>query len=144
MDGTMTLCLVVIVFLIVVIVVMSITDAARRKELQAAYTAYRVALTALRAKPTSSNLRTAALDAGRAYANLSRERKGATIFDEVALKNDLDAATAGAATYAAAAIPVPAAASVADRLRQLDKLKVDGLITEAEYATRREKILGDV
>lgn len=111
---------------------------ARTRALEAARGAYQEALAALKRAPTDPNLRQAALEAGRSYAGLSRASKGATIFDEIALKNDLDAATAGASAAAVAAAP---SASVADRLRQLDGLKAQGLVTEDEYQARRAKIL---
>jgi hypothetical protein len=143
MDGSTIFCLVVIIIIVGALVVMANARAARARALAAASAAYQEALGKLRNAPTNPSLREAALGAGRAFAALARESKGSTVFDEVALKNDLDAATAGAATVAAVAVPAPAA-SAADRLRQLDKLKTDGLITEAEYAARREKILSEM
>ncbi len=50
------------------------------------------------------------------------------------------------ATLASAppAAPVAAAPSVAERLQELQKLKDQGLISEAEYAAKREKLLADM
>jgi hypothetical protein len=115
----------------------------RAKLLTKARIAYEEALGRLRAQPTDATFRQAALNAGRIYSNLSRESKGVTIFDEMALKNDLDAAAAGAPTVAALA-PVAQATSVAERLRTLADLKTQGLITEEEYLARRKNILEEV
>lgn len=148
MDSTTLLCLVIPAVLIVLIMVVSgNAQAARQKALLEARTAYEKALNDLRERPTDPTRRQAALDAGRQYASLSRENKGTTIFDEAALKNDLDAATAGAVSLAAPPSPVSGAApaaSVADRLRQLDDLRQQGLITDDEYQARRKAILEGV
>ncbi|HEY0781328.1 MAG TPA: hypothetical protein VGE98_02655, partial [Thermoanaerobaculia bacterium] len=68
----------------------------RRKRLQHAYETYWRCLQELKAEPGSPDLREKALAWGRYYSNLTRDRKGTTVYDEVALKNDLDAACAGA------------------------------------------------
>jgi stage V sporulation protein G len=39
---------------------------------------------------------------------------------------------------------VPGARSVSERLRALDQLKTDGLISEEEYNTKRKEILGEL
>jgi hypothetical protein len=46
----------------------------------------------LKKDPANSDLRQKTLALGRAYSNLARDSKGQTIFDEVALLNDLNAA----------------------------------------------------
>lgn len=156
MDNPIVLlCLIVPVAVIVLILIVNgNAAAAREKALAEARGNYQSALGLLKRDPTNATLRQRALDAGRTYSGLTRENKGVTVFDEVALKNDLDAATAGAvsvASPAAVAPPAPApppaappAASVADRLRQLDDLKAQGLITDEEHQARRVKILEGV
>jgi hypothetical protein len=110
-------------------------------ELADARNAYQGALAELKTSPANPTLRQTALEAGRRYASVTRENRGATVFDEVALKNDLDAVTAGAVAAPSAPAPV---ASVADRLRQLDDLRQQGLVTDDEYRARRAKILEGV
>ena len=143
MDGLSgLLCIVVPVAVIVLIVVGSRNAAAARaKALTEAREAYQAALAALKAAPTDATLRQHALDAGRRYSALTRENKGVTVFDEVALKNDLDAAAAGAAVQTA---PVAAATDPAARLRRLDELRAEGLLSEAEHAEQRQRILGSM
>src|SRR6185369_13818480 len=68
------------------------------KQLKAAKDAYFDALRRLKANPTNADLRQTTLQLGRAYSNLTRNKSGVTIFDEVALSNDINAACAGAAT----------------------------------------------
>jgi hypothetical protein len=143
-DATAWLCIAVpIIAIIAIMVARSNSATAQANALLNTRTAYEKALNDLRDRPTDPQLRQSALAAGRHYSSVSRENKGATIFDEVALKNDLDAATAGAVTVAAPATPSPVI-PVADRLRQLDGLRSQGLITDAEYQARRAKILEDV
>jgi len=40
--------------------------------------------------------------------------------------------------------PAPSVRSVSERLRSLDQLKTDGLITEEEYSSKRKEILGEL
>ena len=40
--------------------------------------------------------------------------------------------------------PVPSARSASERLRALEQLKIDGLISEEEYNTKRREILGEL
>jgi hypothetical protein len=68
-----------------------------------------------------------------------------TVFDEVALSNDISAATAGASV----STPTPAAAaptksSIEERLQSLEGLRSKGLINETEYTERRNRLLDDV
>src|SRR5690348_9095785 len=50
----------------------------------------------LKQDPNNPDLRQATLAMGRYYSNLMRDSKGHTTFDELALKNDIDAACARA------------------------------------------------
>lgn len=101
---------------------------------------YRQALSALRKSPNNAELRQKALRFGRRYAELARENKR-TVFDEVALMNDLNA------------IPTIAAEpgddeestnDVEERLIKLEQLYSKGLITAEEYSTRRNTILDEI
>src|SRR5947208_3079834 len=55
---------------------------------------YRSQLGELRQRPTDPDLKTKTLEAGRLYAAATRQGKNVTIFDEVALSNDIQAACA--------------------------------------------------
>lgn len=139
-NSTIWLCIVVPVVLIVLITVSNNqARAAREKALREARDAYDAALTAYKARPSDPNRRQLALEAGRHYSNVSRDKQGVTMFDEVALKNDLDAAGAGAAAPSNG----PPATDTAGRLRRLDELKAQGLVNEAEYEARRQKIIDE-
>ena len=115
---------------------------------------YDAALHALRRDPVDSRLRERALAKGRYYSNLTRNSKGVTIYDEMAIKNDLDAAAAAApATMPSAtptvqsmasSSPTMSAPSVEDRLRKLDNLMTGGHITEEEHTKRRQAILDEL
>lgn len=52
--------------------------------------------------------------------------------------------TLASAPVSAPTTPAPAMPSVADRLQELQKLKDQGLISEAEFAAKREKLLADI
>lgn len=116
------------------------------KALATAREDYELMLSKLKKKPTSPELKQAALNAGRHYASLARASNGTTIFDEMMLKNDLDAASAGAvaAPVDVVAPAAPAPVSVEQRLAQLDALRAKGIVTDDEYATRRQKILDEL
>jgi hypothetical protein len=66
----------------------------KARQLREAQARYQDALAKLTLSPANNELRIAALDAGRHYADLARKAagsKGRAIFDEVALGNDLNA-----------------------------------------------------
>jgi hypothetical protein len=139
------ICTIVLVVIIVAILVANRRAAdARAQALKDAHTAYQKALTKLREKPADAFYRQQALDAGRAYSSLTREGKGVTIFDEVALSNDINAAAAGAAVASVKASAPAPPSSIQERLKRLDDLKANGAITDQEYAARRQSILGEL
>jgi hypothetical protein len=113
--------------------------AAAKKRLEAAKIAYRLSLSYLRDDPNNAELRQETLEFGREYSSLTRNQKRVTIFDEVALKNDIDAACAGAVKVAH-----PDQSSVKSRLENLDELLKSNMITKAEYEERRKGILDSV
>jgi|SRR5690349_14579951 len=113
------------------------TDA--RARLQAAHDTYQDSLKKLKAYPSNADLKQEALRLGREYSALSRENKAVTTYDELALSNDISAATAGA-TIA----QVPAQQSVEQRLLSLNELRVKGLISDDEYTARRRLLINEV
>jgi hypothetical protein len=116
----------------------------RQRELEKARIAYQRCLSRLKADPTNANLRQQTLQLGRVYSHLTRDKKGVTLFDEVALMNDINAACAGAATLRNVQVANVATQPVEERLNKLAALKAKGLIDEAEYQARRQKILDEV
>jgi hypothetical protein len=145
-DGGGVFCLIV---LIVVGVVVFTSKNNKAQELQAARERYLEALNKLKQNPRDPNLKQVALGVGRQYSFLTRNKQGITTFDEMALMNDLNAATAHAFEVSApspAPIPASYTQSLApeDRLRKLDNLKNQGLISEEEFADRRAKILEEL
>lgn len=106
--------------------------------------AYQQALAMLKADPRNPDLRQQTLALGRAYSNLMRDKKGQTIFDEVALMNDINAACAGAATHGLSNTENSPFNEIETRLEKLSMLKTRGLIYEAEYSTCRKEILEQI
>lgn len=106
------LALPVLVLVVVVIVgIIKANEEKRDKELEAkkqrvlneAKVKYYSSLEKVKNKPTSPDLRQETLELGRAYARLTREQKQETIFDEVVLLNDINAACAAAGVQKVAA-----------------------------------------
>ncbi len=142
MDWLIVVSVFVFVFLVFAFYKAYKTDDAKRR--------YERALLDLKENPADPSFRQAALDAGRYFASL-------TPLDEMAIKNDLDAASAAASqpqtSPGAEQRKRPAATeddansmtrTFRDRLATLEELKRANLISEAEYADRRESILNEV
>jgi len=112
-----------------------------------AQTAYRESLQALTNDPTNPELRQRTLELGRTFSRLTRNSKGVTIFDEVALSNDLNAVAGGTTAIApprSLQSSSTAASTVEGRLAQLVRLKEQGLISDEEYAAKRQRVLDEV
>ncbi len=122
--------------------------AAKNKAAAAAKAAYESGLERLKRDPGNADLRQEILKLGRAYSNATRNNKGVTLFDEVALLNDVNAACGSLGGHPAAPPAAkPSAASspsIEDRLKNLQSLKRRGLISEAEYESKRSKLLDEV
>ncbi len=116
--------------------------ASRKKQLRAAYSAYRGSLTNLKSDPGNADLKERTLALGRAYSNLTRKRRGVTLFDEVALMNDINAACAGPPRGAQK--PSNEQSTPEERLNRLLTMKAAGLITDVEYENQKSRILGEI
>jgi len=136
-------CLVVLVIIIVIAVALDIESKKKRKALQEARKAYEESLSRLKSDPANPNLRQRTLQLGRAYSNLTRNRKGVTLFDEVALMNDINAACAGASSVQTGPLN-STALSIEERLSRLSELKAKGLIDDDEYRNRRQQVINEV
>lgn len=119
---------------------------AQGKAQENARRAYQASLAALEADPGSAQLRQKTLALGRAYSNLTRDKKGVTLFDEVALMNDINAACGGTATNTESRSPVvnTNTISIADRLAKLETLREQNLITAAEYESKRGQLINEI
>lgn len=113
------------------------------RQLQQAYESYRKSLELLKQQPSNPDLRQRALEWGRHYSNLTRDKRGVTVYDEVALANDINAACAGAGNPARDSASTTSR-SVEQRLAQLKALFDQGTIDEQEYRERRSKLLDEV
>lgn len=137
----------VFIFVIVVVVILGIIiGIANADTTEKARQAYQNSLVELRNDPTNPEKRQQTLALGRAYSNLTRDQKGVTLFDEVALMNDINAACGGAATLTqpAPTIIASSAMSVEARLARLQTLKDQSLITASEYEIKREQLLSEL
>ncbi len=153
-DGTISIIIFcgVIAFIILIIVLTVRQSQARSRALRESKQNYLDSLEELKHNPTNANLRQRTLELGRYYSNLTRDQKGVTIFDEVALSNDIGAACAAAGSVTSDSVdskPLKNIAasskwSIEERLTNLSELKAKGLIDDQEYATKRARILDEV
>jgi hypothetical protein len=102
--------------------------------------AYSDSLEQLKEDPHNSDLREQVLALGRQYASRLRRVGLVSVFNEVALTNDIKAALAEAASKVAPD-DADSRPSVEQRLAKLDALRKKNLVTAAEYQERRRKIL---
>ena len=133
----------VIIFLVAVLLIWRYRKQ-QREVIETARFLYNKALDELRKDPNDTSKREEALTLGRRYADLVREDHRTT-FDEVALMNDLNAIQPTASTIT---VEVDNSAETVDsteqRLNELEHLRSDGFITEAEYQERRSAILDEI
>jgi hypothetical protein len=94
LDACGVFVLVVVAVIVAVAALASSAAAKRRNQLAAAWGAYQQALQRLRSNPGSSELRVQALAWGRSHYSLARKDGVPTIYDEMALANDLTASAA--------------------------------------------------
>jgi hypothetical protein len=94
---------------------------------------YAKALEEFRSNPTDATLRARVLAAGRTVYGM-RRGGAVTVYDEMALSNELAAAASGAPMR-------PAPQSVEQRLERLEALREKGLVSDEEYAKKRQEIL---
>ncbi|MEZ0327215.1 MAG: SHOCT domain-containing protein [Fimbriimonas sp.] len=116
----------------------------RAQTLESAKAAYEESLRYLRERPTDPTMRAQALDFGRRYSNLTRSHSGVTVYDEVAIKNDIDAACAGTVQAAAPEQLEHPGGRMAERLQELQRLLDAGLITREEHEAARAKVLSEL
>ncbi|NWD71790.1 hypothetical protein HX870_29710 [Pseudomonas gingeri] len=134
-----------LVFIVIVVMALVFLMAwAQQKAKTKARKAYQASLTHLKADPRNADLRQQTLALGRAYSNLMRDKKGRTVFDEVALMNDINAACSGASEFPVSP-PAPSAPDDTEaRLEKLLSLKNRNLIDDSEYLVRRKEILESI
>ena len=109
--------------------------------------AYQKSLSELKCMPTNAELRQNTLALGRVYSHLTRDKKGLTTFDEVALSNDISAACAAASVISVQEPIVTSellSSGIEARLRTLVELKEKKLLDSAEYDKRRIEILSSI
>jgi hypothetical protein len=136
------------VIVIGVVVVMGLIAFGKSTAQQNAKNAYEKSLGDLTADPGNAALRKATLTLGRTYANLTRDQKGVTLFDEVALMNDINAAC-GAAAITTQTENSPhrqgnTGPSLHERLKRLEELKRQGLVNDGEYTSKRNELLAEI
>lgn len=144
-------CVAILVIALVIIIAVSIQKMLTQNELQkkliSAKNDYFRSIKALKSDPTNADLRQTTLSLGRKYSEVTRQiqngNKSVTIYDEMALMNDINAACAAAYSQ----VPMqtkPYVEPIEERLNKLNKLKDSNLIDDQEYQERRRKILDEI
>ncbi len=113
------------------------------RNLRASGDAYQASLERLKEVPSDPHIREQTLHLGRNYAAYTRNaagQDGVTLFDEVALANDIQAACAAAARVGKGT----EASNPEDRLEKLEVLRKKKLISDSEYAESRRRILSEL
>lgn len=113
------------------------------KRIERARKDYQSSLNSLKRSPTNVNIRQNTLMRGREYARLLRDNKKETIFDEVALMNDINA-IGGGHVVSNTTFKKQEEKSVEERLRLLEDLKNKNLISAEEYEQRKNSILSQI
>lgn len=131
-----------LIFIIGSISIWAIMEEKKRKAL--AKSNYKESLETLKNNPANADLRQKTLKLGRVYSNLMRNSKGNTVFDEVALMNDINAACAATHQLIESQNSTYMQASIEDRLRNLLSLKEMGLIDEDEFIRRKQEIIASI
>lgn len=134
-----------VILLIGFLIILNSND--KRKRIKKAAENYQKSLEALNRSPMDSKLRQQTLALGREYARVARKQKKETLFDEVALMNDLNAvgvATTTIDTSGENRVNKDNGKNIEQRLNALEDLKGKGLISADEYAERRAGILNEL
>ncbi|HKP45447.1 MAG TPA: SHOCT domain-containing protein [Pyrinomonadaceae bacterium] len=141
--GALACCIVPLILIVVVIIAVVVDSNKKQKAILEAHRAYQDSLSRLKSDPANPNLRQQTLQLGRVYSNLTRNRRGVTVFDEVALMNDINAACAGASSAQTGPLN-SSTPSIEERLSRLSDLRARGLIDDEEYRLRRQQIINEV
>ena len=137
----------ILILLGVVGAIMFYVSHMKEKERREALDAYNGSLNLLKQDPANSDMRQKTLSLGRAYSTLMRDKKGNTVFDEVALMNDIGAACASTqnAVHSPPRTSVVAAVESAEsRLEKLQSLRDKGLIEDQDFQRRKAEILDSI
>lgn len=136
--------LIVSILLLLLVLFVKITRRAKAKVRKA----YENCLEQLKRDPNNPELRETTLRIGRCYSNIMRDLKGHTIFDEMALMNDINAACARATVgqntvskVEVTNIPLDGT-SVAQDIERLGQLFIAGIITAEEFERGKALFLG--
>ncbi len=105
---------------------------------------YKNSLEVLKNNPSDASRKQECLQLGRELADLCRRYQGlsgVTIFDELALMNDINAACGAASSLST---ETEISQTLEQRLAKLSELKGKNLLSEQEYNARRQKILDEI
>jgi UDP-N-acetylmuramyl pentapeptide synthase len=158
-GGSVVLCCGIPILIIVVAIILTVNEQKKlrlkqeeellrqQKEIQKAKENYESSLKILKTDPINADLKQKTLRLGRRYSELTRQfhsgDKSITIYDEMKVMNDINAACAAAAVNFSMPSS-PRIESVEERLEKLVSLKERGLIDEHEFQAKRQKILDDI
>ena len=125
----------IIGFIVLILYVYSRDAKAKEDELEDARSKYDDILASLKTNPADPNVRQKAVELGRLYTNLTRNKRGVTVYDEMALMNDINAVCAGATAISSKAGTSP---TLEERFAKLSEIYEKDIINELEYKERRQ------
>lgn len=128
---------------VLVLLILILEAESQRKKREKAKEAYYSSLEELKHSPSDPELRQEVLELGRDYSRLTRKGK-VVLYDEVALMNDINAACAGASMPGSSSARGRLAATLTERLENLETLRKRGLVSEDEYSSQRARLLDEL
>jgi hypothetical protein len=127
-----------LLIIVIVIGIGFVIGVAKSNQREEARKRYIESLNILKKNPTNADVKQKTLALGRAYSNLTRDNKGRTTFDEVALMNDINAACAAATAIERARPEVTPSGTIEERLAKLSSFH------EADFSRRKKEILDTI
>lgn len=122
---------------IAIIIIVGIIQFFRREQAKGEY---EQTLSQLEDDPDNLLLRKETLERGREYSKMTRNKYGVASFNESSVMHDIENVTeAPVKTHPQNTLP-----TVETRLRRLEKLRDENLISREEYDTKRQEILAEV
>jgi hypothetical protein len=127
---------VLLIIFVVYVIYQIVKGYKEESEKREALANYQASLSELKLSPGDPDLRQYTLELGRIYSNLMRDKKGNTVFDEVALMNDISAACAANGKNVNNK-PM----DIEERLERLRSLLDKGLIDDEDYRARKQELM---
>ncbi|MBN2703011.1 MAG: hypothetical protein JXR23_02270 [Pontiellaceae bacterium] len=132
---------ILIIIIFVLFRVFIVSSNAEKERIEQSRQKYERYLKRLKEDPGNADIRQKTLSCGREYSRILRKSMANSVFDEVALMNDINAACA--VTQQVSTKPIQPD-DIESRLIKLQDLNSKGLIDDADYRKRKEEIMSQI